>query len=146
MEGRISGKVLEEIGDDSRLDLQVREDTLRILEERYELGPLKAMSRMVLRPPEFRSMDSAGARRLSMAALDRIQRLYADGAVDGTSPDYFFPAMLEEGVFFGVFENEELVSAAGTHVAAIDEGIAAVGNIYTRRDRRGRGYGGAARY
>jgi predicted GNAT family acetyltransferase len=34
------------------------------------------------------------------------------------------------------------VAAAGTHLAVPEEGVAAVGNVYTRRDRRGRGLAG----
>jgi ribosomal protein S18 acetylase RimI-like enzyme len=33
------------------------------------------------------------------------------------------------------------LAAAGTHLVSRDEGAAALGNIYTRRDRRGRGLG-----
>jgi predicted GNAT family acetyltransferase len=35
-----------------------------------------------------------------------------------------------------------LPTAAGTHLVAEAEGVAAVGNVYTRRDRRGRGLAG----
>ncbi len=47
--------------------------------------------------------------------------------------------MLEDGVFFGIREGGELVSVAGTHLALPEQGVGAVGNVYTRRDRRGRG-------
>ena len=58
-----------------------------------------------------------------------------------SSPNFFFPEMVAQGVFFGVFEGSEIVAAAGTHLHAPEEGAAAMGNIYTRRDRRGRGLG-----
>ena len=51
--------------------------------------------------------------------------------------------MVTDGVFFGVYEGEALVAAAGTHLVSREEGAAAIGNIYTRRDRRGRGLGRA---
>jgi predicted GNAT family acetyltransferase len=47
--------------------------------------------------------------------------------------------MLEDGVYYGVHEDGALVAAAGTHVVARGVGVAALGNIYTRPDRRGRG-------
>jgi predicted GNAT family acetyltransferase len=50
--------------------------------------------------------------------------------------------MLAEGVYFGVREGSELVAAAGTHLVVPGEGVAAIGNVYTRRDRRGRGLAG----
>ena len=37
-----------------------------------------------------------------------------------------------------------MVAAAGIHVAAPAEGVAGIGNVYTRRDRRGRGLAGRA--
>src|SRR5438034_8234628 len=48
--------------------------------------------------------------------------------------------MLCQRVYFGIWEEHELVAAAGTHLIAPEEGVGAVGNVYTRRDRRGRGY------
>ncbi len=50
-------------------------------------------------------------------------------------------SMVSDGVFFGVCEGPSLVAAAGTHLLSREEGAAAIGNVYTRRDRRGRGFG-----
>ena len=36
------------------------------------------------------------------------------------------------------------MSAAGTHIVVPEEGVCAIGNVYTRRDRRGRGVAGRA--
>src|SRR5215471_5019484 len=100
------------------------------------------MLRMAVRPGAFRpTASNHGVQRLRMQSLPDVERLYADGASDGTSPDYFFPSMLDEGVFFGVRANGELVSIAGTHVLALEEGVAAMGNVYTRRDCRGHSRG-----
>src|SRR5439155_19334107 len=43
------------------------------------------------------------------------------------------------GVFCGIREGEDLIAVAGTHLVSAAESVGAVGNIYTRRDRRGRG-------
>jgi len=67
--------------------------------------------------------------------------LYADGESSGESPDFFFPSMVADGVFHGIYEGTALVAAAGTHLVAREEGAAAIGNVYTRHDRRGRGLG-----
>ena len=61
----------------------------------------------------------------------------------GESPDFFYGSMVTDGVFFGVYQRDELIAAAGTHLVARDEGAAALGNVYVRRDRRGRGLGRA---
>jgi predicted GNAT family acetyltransferase len=76
---------------------------------------------------------------LGPADLSSIQSLYADGEEAGESPEYFSPSSIEDGVFFGIRERQELVSIAGTHVVSPQEGVAAAGNVYTRRDRRGNG-------
>ena len=59
----------------------------------------------------------------------------------GESPAFFTPGMLRHGVYYGVREGGAIVAAAGTHVLAERESVAAIGNVYTRRDRRGRGLG-----
>ena len=40
----------------------------------------------------------------------------------------------------------ELVAVAGTHVLAPEESVCAIGNVYVRGDRRGRGLGAAVTY
>lgn len=81
------------------------------------------------------------AARLGAEDVAAVQRLYADGESAGESPDFFYPSMVGDGVFFGVYDDRELVAVAGTHLVSRDEGAAALGNVYTRRDRRGRGLG-----
>ena len=49
--------------------------------------------------------------------------------------------MLRHGVYYGIREGVAIVAAAGTHVLAERESVAGIGNVYTRRDRRGRGLG-----
>jgi len=79
--------------------------------------------------------------RLGVDDVPALLRLYADGDASGESPDFFYPSMVTDGVFFGVYERDALGAAAGTHLVSREEGAAAIGNIYTRRDRRGRGMG-----
>jgi ribosomal protein S18 acetylase RimI-like enzyme len=69
-----------------------------------------------------------------------LRELYADGDAAGEAPDFFMPRQLEDGTFFGVRERGTLVAAGGTHLYSAVESVAAVGNIYTRRTHRGRGY------
>jgi len=80
-------------------------------------------------------------KRLRELDVPALKKLYADGDKTGESPDFFYDSMVPAGVFFGVYEGEELIAAAGTHLFAPEEGAAAIGNVYVRRDRRGRGLG-----
>ncbi len=112
------------------------------LETRYRFVDRRPMLRMALDPACFRPEPADYAVRLGTADAARVEKLYADGRETGESPDFFFPSMLDRGVFFGLEEAGELVAVAGTHLAVPEEGVGAVGNVYTRRDRRGRGLAG----
>jgi ribosomal protein S18 acetylase RimI-like enzyme len=84
-------------------------------------------------------VDDADAKRLAARDIDALRRLYGDGEATGESPDFFYDSMVDDGVFFGIYEGADLIAAAGTHLVSRDEGAAAIGNVYVRRDRRGRG-------
>ena len=49
--------------------------------------------------------------------------------------------MVRQGTFRGVREGAALIAVAGTHLFSRELGICTIGNVYTRRDRRGRGLG-----
>jgi ribosomal protein S18 acetylase RimI-like enzyme len=136
--------LLDEIDPTTPLNLHIRPEVLPLLAPRYQFSGLHSMWRMTLDAAHFSPGDLGGAERLGPADLDAVRRLYADGDAAGEAPTYFAPDMLADGVFFGVREGLELVTAAGTHLVVPQEGVAAVGNIYTRRDRRGRGLAGRA--
>ena len=102
----------------------------------------RLMWRMVMEP-WVASGDRSAVTRLVAGDVPALERLYADGESSGESPDFFYPSMVSDGMFFGVYEDHALAAVAGTHLVAREEGAAAIGNVYTRRDRRGRGLGRA---
>jgi ribosomal protein S18 acetylase RimI-like enzyme len=106
-------------------------------------GDLSRRSATTLHRAKVDRAVSPGAAtfRLNASDVPALQALYADGESSGESPDFFFPSMVADGVFHGIYEGTALVTAAGTHVVAREEGAAAIGNVYTRHDRRGRGLG-----
>jgi ribosomal protein S18 acetylase RimI-like enzyme len=65
-----------------------------------------------------------------------VEHLYASGDGGGIA---FAPFQLETGFFRGIRRAGELVAVAGVQVASRNEGVAAVGNIFTRPDCRGQG-------
>jgi ribosomal protein S18 acetylase RimI-like enzyme len=138
--------LLDEIQGECACYLSIRPEALPLVKRRWRVEQETLMWRMVLTAegadPGIPT-PAPGAQRLGAADLEAVRRLYADGkgGADGPeeSPDFFYPYMLEHGVFYGVFAGEALVSAAGTHITSPSEGVAAVGNVYTRRDRRGQG-------
>jgi ribosomal protein S18 acetylase RimI-like enzyme len=134
-----SDSLLDEIGGVERLYLHVRPDILPALEARYLIPRVERMWRMVCREVVPLSPAEEGLVRLGAEDVPALQRLYADGEAAGEAPGFFLPAMVTDGVYFGTREGRELVAVAGTHLVVAAEGVAAIGNIYTRRDRRGRG-------
>lgn len=125
--------------------LQVRQDALDEVARYASVSNVKTMLRMAVDSAAIstRASDGAGQadlKRLTADDLVKLKQLYADGESTGESPDFFYDSMVTDGVFYGVFEGDDLVAAAGTHLVSRDEGAAAIGNVYTRKDKRGRGH------
>lgn len=137
------------------LHLQVREDALQEIERYATVANRRLMWRMSREDgsdPVATDVSAEArrakvevphqpARRLSHADVPALLALYADGEATGEAPDFFYPSMVTDGVFFGIYEQGVLAAAAGTHLFAPEEDAVAIGNIYTMRERRGRGLG-----
>jgi ribosomal protein S18 acetylase RimI-like enzyme len=131
--------ILDEFSTEPSVFLHVRPEMLPVLETRYDVVELRPMWRMVLERDLYRSASTSDVARLSLAQESEVRKLFDDGAGSGESPDFFFPSMMDAGVFYGAWETNALVAVAGTHLVVPSEDVAAIGNVYTRRDRRGRG-------
>lgn len=121
------------------LYLLARPEHLPLLEARYQVSGKIPMWRMTLNPARFADGPRPRAARLGLEAAPALEALFADGQPHGEAPDFFFPALVAEGVYYGVWEAGGLIAAAGTHLVAPEVGVGAIGNVYTRRDRRGQG-------
>ena len=134
------GPILDEAMVDPRIFCELHPGVPAMIPARYEiLGP-QPMWRMVLDPARFPKPSSRGAVRLRGEDAPAIHRLYEQWRRDDAIPNFFDARMLDSGVFYGIREGEEIVAAAGMHAVAPDEGVAAVGGIFTRPDRRGLGH------
>lgn len=78
-------------------------------------------------------------RRLTVDDEEPLRRMY-DDSYPG---NWFDPRMLETGCYFGAWQNDKVVSAAGIHVYSSQFQAAALGNICTRPELRGQGLGTA---
>ena len=96
------------------------------------------MLRRAMRSEDFRG-GTDHCVRLTTSALDSLTGFYACGGVSSFTPEH-----MEHNVFYGVFEDGQLVAAAGTHLVSRTYGVAAVASVYTTPRCRGRGYGTAA--
>jgi ribosomal protein S18 acetylase RimI-like enzyme len=79
-------------------------------------------------------MDGHPIRRLSTADLHDIKSLYSVAYPE----NWFDDRMIETGKYFGYFYGEELAGVAGIHVFSSEYRVAALGNIATHPDYRGR--------
>ncbi len=111
-----------------------REAHIPFLLKAYQAQYLDQMWRMTLPANKFKPANYAQTVRLNESHLPALLKMYR-----GNHGNAFAPHQLEQGVFYGLFENDKLASVAGTHIVAPQYRIAAVGNIYTRPQHRGKG-------
>ena len=97
------------------------------------------MWRMILQPERFSPAqavpDQAILAPLRPAYIAQINALFVMGG--GLA---FSPAQVKLGVFYGVLHTGALAAVAGTHLVSERTGMAAIGNVFTHPDYRGRGY------
>jgi RimJ/RimL family protein N-acetyltransferase len=82
-----------------------------------------------------------GVAPLGPGDADELARFYAERAYrdDERGGRFFAPYMLELFPWLGLRERGELVCVAGLHVFSRAQGVAALGNVATVPERRGRG-------
>lgn len=130
-----------EIAAEPALYLSIRPEVLPLVRARWQVTHETAMWRMVLPSAAFCPAAYSAVERLVPADVPAMLDLFADGAARGEAPDFFAEDMVARGIFYGLRQpgSGALLAVAGTHLAAGAEGVAAIGNVYTRSDQRGRG-------
>ncbi|MBI3208209.1 MAG: GNAT family N-acetyltransferase [Candidatus Solibacter usitatus] len=131
--------LLDSISLPRKLLLQVRPDIVPLIAAHGFDVTKTSMLRMVLARA---AAPSPRAELLTTASAAELADLYADGAETGESPDFFHASMLAGGTFFGIRAGGKLAAAAGTHLVCEQEGVAAIGNVYTHRAWRNIGFAG----
>jgi GNAT superfamily N-acetyltransferase len=111
----------------------------KAMERHFIFGKAQMMVRMTVTGDTFQPPEAV-AERLAVRDIPEINRLYS---LEG-GPTYYRPAHLEEGVYYGVYQNGRLASIAGTHAVSELEGVAVVGNVFTHPRYRGTGLATAA--
>ena len=118
-----------------RFYCQIRPEHRKAIECDFEIQDEKNMIRMGCTRADFvADSDPSGVVALNHRDTAAIMSLYTH------YPDNFFePAMLGSGLYFGIREDDSLVSVAGLHVLSERYDVAAIGNIVTHADKRGTG-------
>ncbi len=92
--------------------------------------------------PISHSPISHSLRRLTGADVAAVEMLFQHGGP--FTPDAFAAHQIEMGVFYGVEDaSGALAAVGGTHIVDYAARLAAIGNMYTRPDCRGRGLASA---
>ena len=119
-----------------RFYCHIRSEHKRALECYFDLYGLKNMIRMGLTKKEYNpTSETDGVAPLTHRDTGDIMKLYQH------YPDNFFePALLDTGMYFGIREEGELLSVAGLHVLSERYDVAAIGNIVTHATHRGQGH------
>ncbi len=119
-----------------------QEPTRELLLTRYNQHNLGNHLKMKLEAPDklksHLSHDHK-LRKLTESDLDRLKLLYESAYPE----NYFIDRMLQTGKYYGIESDNRIVSVAGVHVCSAEQKIAALGNIATYPDYRGRGMGKA---
>ncbi|MBV7332885.1 GNAT family N-acetyltransferase [Chloroflexi bacterium TSY] len=128
--------------------VSVQNEHFSLIEQIYDLGNnARPMLRMGLQNPEKIDAVSQGdvmsmTIRLTRDDEERIDQLLSHGGA--FTPDGYDPYQLDNGTFFAINHPDgELVAMGGTHIVDWQQGIGAVGNMYTHPNVRGKGFGTA---
>ena len=114
--------------------LAADESLLPAVEKVYRIDPGPQMIRMAVNRALFKPVHGPAV-RLSPVDIVDLNRLY------GLGFSGWLPAeSIGHGVYYGVRVGGRLIAAAGTHVISPNARLAAVGNVMTHIDFRGRGY------
>jgi ribosomal protein S18 acetylase RimI-like enzyme len=115
-----------------------RSEHLAAIATRYRVEEGPPMVRMWVDQEHFRPFP-AEVRRLLPVEIGDLNRLYQLSLASS------LPARaIGDGLYYGMRVGGRLVSAAGTHVISPTARLAAVGNVMTHAEFRGRGYATAA--
>ncbi len=113
--------------------LATRPEVVPAVREHYRVEPAAPMVRMLVDRASFTPVVG-DAVRLDQGDTQHLNRLYELGLTA-----YLPQESVAAGIYYGVRRGTRLIAAAGTHVISPTYGIAAVGNVYTNREYRGRG-------
>lgn len=122
-------------------EIHLGPEALGALDERFEVTSLVPHWKMALRDSSrLESVDVSAVRRIASDEVPVLEKLFDAVYAGREATNVFYPSMLEVGPYFGVEEDGRLVSCAGVHVYSTRYGVAAIANVATDPDFRGRGF------
>ena len=117
-----------------RVYLHVHPEIIDFFEEEYSIAHMGVHKKMYLTENQNHVFDSSVTQITDQDKASEFYRL--------SYPDNFFnPEILKTGAYLGILEDDEILAIAGVHVYSEQYGVAALGNIATRPDKRRMGLG-----
>lgn len=110
------------------------------VESRYHKVWCNKYQKMHLSDPDMLGSAHLAAVPLKSPDTDALVRLLR---TDPQAGDFFHAGLLNTGYYFGIWSDDALIAAAGVHVLGPAHRVAAIGNVVTHPDFRGRGNGRA---
>ena len=143
--------ILDRAVDLPEIGISIRDEHLPVVEKFYRADPVPMLKMSLMREdfqallesrlqPEVKNASTINRlkpqllTRLNVSHMPLLEKLYSHGGGDA-----FRQRSLELGVFYGMFDGEQLVSVAGTHIVSDNERIASLGNVMTHPAYRGQG-------
>jgi len=109
-----------------------------LLDKKFKIQSFGLYNRMMLKNENYLSnIDICKVINLDISDLPVIEKLYKDSFPG----NWFDKRMLESKQYFGIMDNDKLISIAGIHVYSKKYKVSALGNITTHPDFRSLGYG-----
>lgn len=132
------GGILDSFADEmpDRVNMHIQPHHLAALDRHYDSEGLRPVMRMALQAASFAPAQVLAGEVIQLSHRDTadIMELYVH------HPENFFePAQIHSGHYYGVRVDERLVSIAGVHAINVSCGVAVLGNIVTHPDYRRRG-------
>lgn len=109
---------------------------LDVVRRYYHLSESESMLRLLVDRETFQPVEGQ-VRLLAGVDVKDINRLYR---ADGT-PAFYTAENIDDAVYYGAFEGDQILAVAGTHVVSAEEEIGVVGNVFTRPAYRNQGFG-----
>ena len=140
----VSALLMHGVGPDE-VYFTARPEQQPLLETWYTLLKPTAMYRMRVRKDNFKPLEESKfpIRKLGPGDLDDINAFFKLGAEADERIIAFTADQVRDGFFHGVYLEEKLIAAAGTHLVAKRARMAALGNVLTHPNFRGKGLGTA---
>ncbi|MDZ4872485.1 MAG: hypothetical protein CLLPBCKN_001873 [Chroococcidiopsis cubana SAG 39.79] len=119
-----------------KLYAHLSKDLVTVFADKYQVESYGLHYKMALTNSSYlNTFDTSDAIPLAGSNLKELEGLYSQSYPDNG----FNPRMLDIGYFYGIKQDKNLVSVAGIHVYSSQYKVAALGNITTHPQFRGRG-------